>query len=530
MPAIDPRGEGVLPGRPTDSNSALVKKHRCRVKISGSVHTIDYAVESLRKVERISLGMTGRYVCVWGFLLLLGVACAETEPGTPPPLDQLFYPTALAFAPGSIPSEDRLLVSNSNFDQRYNASTIMALSVEQLFELANQLSFDAPIETMPIVSAKKIPSLSGEIVLAASSSISPANKAFVTSRQGNFLTMLRLESGVLACDNAGQPLVLGFDCTAGHMVDTGGSDPFALSFVPGQTGQGFIATGHLRTTNRPREEIRPDIGIVTFTDVDLFEQRLLDEAAGQELSSPVLDVTVPTLTGVSGVSAAVATQDASGHELLIVDLNQTAGAVSVWEISQETSSLSVKANSKLSLGTLANSFSTRGLVTTSSADRAYVSLRFSESSGAYNAGIAVLARESSGSYALRNVYEFGSELGRPALLEKGNGERLLYVGDIRSDRIWILDVTSDAPLVVGELSGRAPAEIDGVAVRRRILDAPSHISFISRDGRTLGFVSNFSNSTLAVIDVTDPDPRNHSIIGRLGQVIEPDGTGEEDNE
>ena len=63
-----------------------------------------------------------------------------------------------------------------------------------------------------------------------------------------------------------------------------------------------------------------------------------------------------------------------------------------------------------------------------------------------------------------------------------------------------------------------------------LLSGPSHIAVATRGQRTLGFVANFSNSTLAVIDVTDADVSQHRVLGRMGRVLEPDGTGEEDNE
>ena len=52
------------------------------------------------------------------FTALAGLACAEVAPGTAPDPAQLHFPTSLAFAPGSSPAEDRLLVVSSNFDQR----------------------------------------------------------------------------------------------------------------------------------------------------------------------------------------------------------------------------------------------------------------------------------------------------------------------------------------------------------------------------------------------------------------------------
>jgi hypothetical protein len=464
----------------------------------------------------------------WLSVLGLLGACAQELPGTAPELDQLFYPSAMILVPGTTEAEDRIVVSNSNFDQRYNASTVMTLSVDELFAISEGLALDAPNSTMPVKSAVRVPSLSGELAFVASSSGSAEGRVFVSSRGQNRLLMLNLSGGTLDCSNGDVELDLGLDCTRGHIVDSGGSDPFALVHLPASQGSGWMATAHLRITDRPREEIRPDIGIVTFADIDLFEQRLLDEAAGNVLTNPILKVTVPSLNGVSGLAAGKHDAPAGSRELILADLNPVSGAISVWEVDPSETDLTVRSASKVILGAEANISSTRGMVTTTDKERLYVSVRFSEGGGAFNAGIAIMARDGAG-YRLLHVYEFGSELGHPTLRETSTGRRLLYLGDIRGDQVWILDVTTDAPQIVGELTGRVEGRINGEPARLRIFDGPTSIVFASRGAKTLGFVGNFTNSTLAIIDVSDADPRKHRVLGRLGRVIEPDGTNEEDN-
>ena len=102
----------------------------------------------------------------------------------------------------------------------------------------------------------------------------------------------------------------------------------------------MIATGHLRVTSRPREEIRPDIGIVTFAELDSFRQRLVDEREGNTLATPLRDVTVPTLTGVSGLALDSTSQNSISPNLLLADLNQTTGSFSQWNIDEVTTSTS----------------------------------------------------------------------------------------------------------------------------------------------------------------------------------------------
>ena len=161
--------------------------------------------------------------------------------------------------------------------------------------------------------------------------------------------------------------------------------------------------------------------------------------------------------------------------------------------------------------------------------RAYVSLRFVDSADSNNAAIAVVDL-TGGDVEPLSILEVGEELGRPVLVESsttGRSRRLLYVPDIRSDSIWVIDASTDVLKVVHQISGRLTRP-GATPERVRLLDAPSTVVFAERGDRRLGFVSNFSNSTMAILDASDPDPRNHEIVARLGEVLLPDGTNEEE--
>src|SRR5688572_26173806 len=167
----------------------------------------------------------------------------------------------------------------------------------------------------------------------------------------------------------------------------------------------------------------------------------------------------------------------------------------------------------------------RALVVAPDSRRAYVSMRFFAPGDSYNAGIAVIDLTQEQMQVI-DVLEFGDELQRPFLREvtvDGQTSRYIYVGDIRRDKLYIIDVTTDSPILVKEIDGRGTRTIEGQTVQARLLDSPSQIAFATRNGRSLGFVTNFSNSTLAVLDVTDPDPRMHRIVARLGRNIDPEG-------
>lgn len=69
---------------------------------------------------------------------------------------------------------------------------------------------------------------------------------------------------------------------------------------------------------------------------------------------------------------------------------------------------------------------------------------------------------------------------------------------------------------------------DGRQIMAHMLDAPTKIVFIEREGRRLGVITNFTNSTLAVIDATNPLAPATEVIARFGRALTPDGKNEGD--
>jgi len=105
------------------------------------------------------------------------------------------------------------------------------------------------------------------------------------------------------------------------------------------------------------------------------------------------------------------------------------------------------------------------------------------------------------------------------------GRRWLYALDARSDQIFILDVTEDEPILLNRIEGRFVEEGDRDRLRFT-LATPMEIVFDRRNGRKRMYVSNFENSTIAVIDVTSDDPRKHRLVARIGRNINTAGRRE----
>lgn len=102
-----------------------------------------------------------------------------------------------------------------------------------------------------------------------------------------------------------------------------------------------------------------------------------------------------------------------------------------------------------------------------------------------------------------------------------SGRRWLYALDLRSDQIFTLDVTDERPVILHRIRGRyeQPGALDGSDDRARLrytLSSPLEVVFDRRDGRRRMYVTNFENSTVAVIDVTSDDPTRHRLVARLG--------------
>lgn len=516
--------------------------------------------------------------------------CAESVPGISPPGDQLHYPIGMVLAPGATGDKDRLIVASSNFDQRFNAGSLSAFSVDRLAALlpapsdmplgdeSNTCSvpaagfldafFSQAHPDSALINRVRVHQLGGELVYAPVQTSVGKGLVFVTGRTRNRLTMVALkDDGSLDCTSAGltgheEPA---FDCSDLYMVSTGSVDPYSLSYSPRTGSQGVVAVGHLRAERTSNGSIAT---VVALVDV----QRFLDRLTGRSDIDPVTPGASVTSTsarpfvtanGVTGVgfrldrrsgSTPITTSTTSTLLVLSRQLDSQ-GTVPLYFLKERVApgpiqpvltSTSIFRNSSadpsLFIGSLLPS-ETRGFALSCDGSRAYLSLRFPGPGSlgtTFNSAIAVVGLDGP-RLRLISVLEVGEELGRPFLLERasaggrpiqpgeicsGVASRLLYIPDTRSDSIFILDGVTDQLAIAGRIPGRAPRVINDKTIRARTLSAPSQIVFTQRGMRTLGFVSNFSNSTLGVIDVSSPIPSRHCVAARIGRVLNTDGRTE----
>lgn len=182
-------------------------------------------------------------------LIALCLGCAEEFRGRTPIHDGIHYPVGLAVDEAS----GALLVANSNFDLTYDSASIVAVD----------LTTNTFLETW--VSVGSFP---GDMVLARPEG-SERGYGYITVRGDNSLTFFTL-SGT-AGGNSGYALVCNDDddptqhrCTGDYVVKEGtlvtdeelgeeqdvtlGADPFALALLPGRLGvPDRIVSGSLRS-------------------------------------------------------------------------------------------------------------------------------------------------------------------------------------------------------------------------------------------------------------------------------------------
>lgn len=462
-----------------------------------------------------------------GWLLLASLwACAEEEPGIPPPSGQLYFPQGLVVADPS-GARPLVVIGNSNFDQRYNSGFITVFGLAELAALAprnnpGEVTYSDGFGAA-LVSQTRVLQLGGPLLhVPAATSGFAEDRIYQAARAANRVQSLRLlADGTMSCSREGDARVSPTDCTEGAVLPTGFDDPFSLAYIPGLGPNGSVAVSHLGAAVDGNRRL---LSALANIDLARWEQHLAGPAlAASDPGYPLVSEPVDT-GGYSGLRFVPGGLGGRSPALLATNLDDANGLSLVSFTTQNVSDSDARAKlvptGRLNLDVAALAEELRGLALDGN-QRAYVSVRFAESTTTYNSGIAVIDLLGEAP-SLIGLVEVGNELGQPVLYSRGSA-RWLYVPDLRDDRIWVLDVRGDTPSVVAEIKGRAERTVNGETFQARILAGPSDLAFTIVDDRILLLVNNFANSTLAVIDASAIDPREHRVIARLGRDL--DGAG-----
>lgn len=481
---------------------------------------------------------------VWASALIALAACAEEVPGVEPPVEEVYFPIGAVAT--TLTDPPVLIVVSSNFDQRYNAGHLSTYRLQGLVDLANDgraagaLNFvDALEGSGAWVSRVRIRQLAGEALLVPSAD-GTSHRIFTASRGRNLVTMVAMDdSGNLGCAADGADLVPALDCTPSAEYRTIADDPFPMAWSPlGRdpddssalvAGRGTVAVGHLT----PRVDGARLLSTVAALDVDDFETRVTttptlvpEPAIPTAEGEPNRRLTMP---GVGGVSGVIWVGDDTGGAFISASrLFSTNGALVVRSLELSTTAATdLVVRDTLVLHQEVSAQQTRGICKFADDDRIVISTRFDEAGiDAFNGGITIVDTSTLTDLRVAAVYEVGEELARPTCHERANGQKLVYLPDIRLNRIFIVDVTTNRPSLVGSISGYATRTLEGEPTQVGILSSPAEVTIAELNGETWGFVTNFSNSTLAVLDLRGDDPRDHQVIARLGRNIDAEGDAE----
>ena len=433
-----------------------------------------------------------------------------------------------------------LLVGSSNFDLRFNAGRLFAFSVDALTALV------PPTDTGvffredfgdAITGSVRVDSFSGELTTVE---LSPGGVsgtyALAPSRSINELTVVRLDpDGSLSCQLEGSSRNIGLDCSDSHRIQLLARDAYSVS-VADFNEQKLIAVGSLGAVNPIPGFFAATVSLMTSKYLEGRITGLIEPVSAND-DCNVTDIQISAIRGIGGLIGL--TQTSTNAELLSLSF-RTAPALSInryrigeLEPAGECTgaldeNIEVFAGVDVRLDNALAAFEGRGLIRSSDGQRAYASVRFVDSVDTTNAALVVLdISDPDGPARILDAVEVGEELGRPNLDERPDGGRLLYVGDRRTDQIYVVNVITDQPQVVARISGRGIRDFGGETRQVNVLDQPAHMAFVQDGDRRLAFVSNFTNSTIGVLDVTDLDPRRHRVIARLGRDLDPQGETEE---
>ncbi|MGF1510154.1 MAG: hypothetical protein ACFB9M_11705 [Myxococcota bacterium] len=488
-----------------------------------------------------------------------------------------------AFTSGTINAYDRLvlartvgtttnfvdgsLISDPELDLRLNEDGTAVIGAgacrQQIVEPTIQSSFETPEPldlTAAFLMSIRTPSSGGRMRLIDGRLVFPTRfnqlLVFFDLNPGGALAEFGTIPGpgsLISCLLEGEAPEPGIDCSSRFLLLLGEDDPFEVARVlDPSTGLEFLAVSHLE----------PPTGSgagVSMVPVSRIEARL---------SGGPLDPTLPVVARVLGLQGGTGIEFAGslapemedtlflGSTFPISGISQLAalsttdlaaarrnpfiqeGPLDTNDVDFDPSTVIPTAN--VNLTGLSAASSVEGVVFAPAADglpnRIYATVRIPEQIDSDNSAIIVLSFVDD-RLQIESLLEVGEELGPPVLSPfSAPGQRWLYIPDVRGDRLYIVDVSTDRPLVLNELRGRFTLDTPTGSLSTFTLASPFGLFFDEQSFtvngssflRRLLYVTNFENSTLAVVDVTDANPAVHCLVARLGSVFDATTDPEED--
>lgn len=510
--------------------------------------------------------------------LLVCAGCADTLLGVSPLSEdpaRLKFPLGIAAVGGA---RDVLYVASTNFDQRFNAGLLHAFDLSAVgAQVAAEVPWDQVCRDEAILLAPDIDGFIGALRIPSATGplqqvdLPLVGQSLITgSRFDQTLVVFDLQTDasdatlpepgtppepddLISCRTPGSETGPFFDCAPSHLFPMAADDPYLVTWVDGR--EGFLAVTHLaELVPAPGAPLRGFISVLT-------EERITARLQGRALAGRATAASLVGFRGSIGLTTrgdgVLASSDrASGGEMLVAQINADdlldARQGRVIDIGDNLAGPSTDPSRVFPADTVdlrprASAVALRGLelfTRPDGAERAITTLLVPDAADTSNAGIALVSLQED-DFQVEGLLEVGEEVGRPSLSPWEPG-RLLYVPDVRGDALYVIDISTDIPVVAQRIGGRtvrvepiegsAPEGLEPVRQRAiQLLSGPVELAFDPRprmdrqgNARRFLYVTNFRNSTLAVVDVTDPSPSRHCIVARLGRLRLGDGSGREE--
>jgi DNA-binding beta-propeller fold protein YncE len=442
----------------------------------------------------------------------LAFACTASAEDVRPPQDQLFFPSGLAVFPrGNV-----LFVANANSELRYDSGSISVINLETVRNVIDRAKDGG---TADILGSSCDPDPDHRETLICD--VAPFMKKGAGVRIGNFATDIAMQDfGTtlrLIVPTRGDPSIAWADyadgslsCTAGsagfalcddaHRLTTVQNDPDLLP-IPDEPFGVFADPGSAATNNTN--------GFAMVTHLTNSAVTLIDSPANG--NAKIADVVVNLFaadqtTGLRGATG-VAGRTPGGDGDIVYVGSRSEDRIQTFTVGRP------KNNAPPFLlpsdfffldavgGNAGGSSDTRGMQFSPSGDRMYLVNRRPPSLQIFDTTLG-----SDG--APRNVATGASDICRQAstlaVFDAGAGERA-YVTCFQDGQVYVVDPRGQSQVEDIITVGRGPYSIVGTTYQ------------VASQPRSLLFVSNFLEDTIAVIDVTPTLPSRNRVVLRIGK-------------
>lgn len=406
-----------------------------------------------------------RFIQLFSYALLAWLVlpgCAEEFHGRPPLEGELRFPLGLAVDEAN----EVLYVVNSNFDLAYESASVLAVDLETHEFLDTSVAVD---------------SFPGDLLIHSRDDGKPGY-GYVAVRGDNSVSWFQINPA-----SGSVELTCGLDsrnpghCEGTHVVTKGlipsaddelvleessiGSDPFALAWIPGNEGEkNFLVVGAMNSGRLSLMEIQDDGTPVLVGQTDLLSGL---HSIAVEPDSRVLYVTNKSYPVVHRLEVV---RNGSGPSLDIIDALTLPAPFTTSDFA-------------------------RGIAFAENGNKVLVSYRTPSSV------IVLDGSAERGTFANSSlkVIPIGGKPGQVRVFPTGpDGQDLAYIPCFNDDVVWVVD----------------PAELLPVD-RIKVGFGPYEMAAITNDKYKKGFVSNFLQDTVSVIDLDPSSPYYHQEIAEI---------------